>query len=147
MHSSLGTSLNSVHMHYSAPNMEEGIDIKFPKWLLWYTEFSEIDCSESLLVMTKNLSDFFKVDLMSLWTLIWFTHQWLSSISALQVFLSSPSNSGSAARADALLEISNLSEKMWIILCGQPIKASLCLHREPQWVWLLHLACMECIGC
>lgn len=90
MHSSLGTSLNSVHMHYSAPNMEEGIDIKFPKWLLWYTEFSEIDCSESLLVMTKNLSDFFKVDLMSLWTLIWFTHQWLSSISALQVFLSSP---------------------------------------------------------
>lgn len=102
MHSSLGTLLNSIHMSYSAPNMEEGIDIKFSELLLWYTGFSEVDCSESLLVMTKDLNDFFKVDLMSLWTLIWFTHQWLGSISALQVFLSCPSNSGSAARADAL---------------------------------------------
>lgn len=35
-------------------------------------------------------------------TMMWFTHQRLSSVSAVQVFLPSSSNPGSAARADVL---------------------------------------------
>lgn len=35
-------------------------------------------------------------------TFIWFMHQWLSSVTAVQVLLPRPSSSGSATRADVL---------------------------------------------
>lgn len=74
-------------------------------------------------------------------TLIRCTHQWLTSISAVQVYCHLP------AILDQLpnfYRFQKLLKNIWGILCGLLTKASLCLKWELQWVLLLHLACMEC---